>query len=215
MLGSWQLEMSLQITLAVVPVAVYFLILGLLNSQKHPQLLTGRIDFALLMASFSPLCAVPVLAWMGARPLTVVIVASAVAGTILLLAPRKQQAWVAYNVSIHEALRSVEWALRHAGIDFDRQGQRLVLDNGAVLRLSAFPLLRNVSLTVSGATESTRSALCRFEASLAHQMGGIDVVASPMAVSFVLISTAMIVAPLVLLADRMPEMVRIITDMMG
>ena len=40
------MDMSMRIVTVVMPVAVYFLILGLLNSRRHPQLLTGRRDFA-------------------------------------------------------------------------------------------------------------------------------------------------------------------------
>jgi hypothetical protein len=42
MAGIEQLGISLRIAMVVVPVALYFLILGLLNSRPCPQLLRGR-----------------------------------------------------------------------------------------------------------------------------------------------------------------------------
>ena len=62
---------SAEIATVVVPVAVYFLVLGLLNSRPHPQLLSGRLDFALLTAAISPLFAVPVLRYFGISLLSV------------------------------------------------------------------------------------------------------------------------------------------------
>jgi len=215
MLGTWQLELSLQIALAAVPVAVYFLVLGLLNSQPRPQLLSSRLDFILLMAAFSPLCIVPLLTWIGVNLLTVAVAVGAVAAVIMLLAPRKHQGWVIYNISLEKALRSAQRAMDVAGIAYARRGDVLQLDDGPEIRLSAFPLLRNVAMSVhdEGGGSEVRSVLQRFEAEVARRVGRIEVTPSPTAVTFVLISTAMIVTPLVLMAERMPEMVRIINDM--
>ena len=208
--------MSLQIALAAVPVAVYFLVLGLLNSQPRPQLLSSRLDFILLMTAFSPLCIVPLLTWIGVNLLTIALAVGGVVAVICLLAPRKHQGWVIYNISLEKALRSAQRAMDVAGIAYSRQGNVLHLPGGQEIRLSAFPLLRNVAIAVQSHNKpggEVRSALQRFEAEVARRVGRIEVTPSPMAVSFVLISTAMIVTPLVLMADRMPEMVRIISDM--
>ncbi|MGB2822184.1 MAG: hypothetical protein WBF17_14465, partial [Phycisphaerae bacterium] len=59
------LGVSLRIATVVVPVALYFLVLGLLNSRPRPQLLRGRRDFALLIVALSPLFVLPVLHWAG------------------------------------------------------------------------------------------------------------------------------------------------------
>jgi hypothetical protein len=81
------------------------------------------------------------------------------------------------------------------------------------LRISTFTLLRNVSITVEGYDKRHRPLLERFEREFARLIGSVDAHPSPMAVSFVLVSTAMIVAPLALMSNRMPEMVRLITDL--
>jgi hypothetical protein len=213
MLSTWQLALSLQIALVAVPVAVYFLVLGLLNSQNRPQVLSGRLDFALLIAAFSPLCVVPLLNCVGASVLTVLAALAVVAGLIAVLAPRPHETWVLYNISKERVLRCVERALDASGIACVRQGDRITLQDGPVISMASFPLLRNVSIHVSGGKQRL-GELRRFEAELARSVGRIEVAPSPMAVSFVLISTAMIVAPLILMADRVPEMVRILTDLM-
>lgn len=215
MLGYWQLELSLQIALVAMPVAVYFLILGLLNSQNRPQILSGRLDFSLLVAAFSPLCIVPLLNWVGTNLFTVSASAVAIVSLISLLAPRAHQAWVVYNTGKDNVLRSVQHALDAAGIPCHRQGDRFVLQMGLRVSLASFPLLRNVSIHVDGTAKPHQAVLQRFEAELARRIRNIEVAPSPMGVSFVLIATVMIVAPLTLMADRVPEMVRILTDMVG
>ena len=75
------------------------------------------------------------------------------------------------------------------------------------------PAFRNVSVSADRVQKRHRAELRRFEAELGGRLRRVQVEASPMAVSFVLVATAMIVAPLSLMADRMPEMVRLLTDM--
>lgn len=41
MIGSEQLSLSVQAAVVLTPVAVYFLLLGLLNSQPRPQLISA------------------------------------------------------------------------------------------------------------------------------------------------------------------------------
>ena len=53
MLGLEQYGLPLQVAAVVIPAAVYFLLLGLLNSQRTPQLLRSRTDFILLILAFS------------------------------------------------------------------------------------------------------------------------------------------------------------------
>jgi len=175
--------------------------------------LSGRLDFALLIAAFSPLCLVPLLNFVGASVLTVLAALAIVAGLIAVLAPRPHETWVLYNISKERVLRSMERALDASGISCSRQGEQITLTAGPVIRIASFPLLRNVSIHVTGGGKEQLGALRRFEAELARGVSRIEVAPSPMAVSFVLVSTAMIVAPLILVADRVPEMVRILTDL--
>ncbi|MEI7838116.1 MAG: hypothetical protein WCK05_17070, partial [Planctomycetota bacterium] len=67
-----QTALFLRLVTILIPLGVYFLLLGVLNSRRHPQLLSGRRDFTLLLAAFSPMLLLPVLsalavpAWGGA-----------------------------------------------------------------------------------------------------------------------------------------------------
>jgi hypothetical protein len=214
MLGTCKLEFYLQIGLVAVPVALYFLVLGLLNSQRRPQMLSGRLDFALLMAALAPMGVVPLLNWIGVNIFTLAGAIVAVACAVVALAPRGRASWVIYNIDRARALRCLERALDAAQLSFQRAGDRLELAGGACINFSTFPLLRNVTIHIhSGRLD--RNTLQRLESELAGRISRLEVIASPMAVSFVLVSTAMIVAPLTLLANRVPELVRLLTDLMG
>jgi len=213
MLGSWQLKLSLQIATVAIPVALYFLILGLLNSQRKPQILSERLDLSLLLAAFSPLYLTPLLRWIGAPPVGVFITVAIMIGGIALAAPGAKRGWVVYNISTKKLLQSLSRSLRRANLPFERRGDEFLLEMGPRIRISPFPLLRNVSIAIEGVDEAHRPAVQRFEAELRRGLGQVEVTASPMAASFVLIATAMIVVPLVFMAGRMPEMVRLLTDM--
>jgi asparagine N-glycosylation enzyme membrane subunit Stt3 len=182
-----ELSVSLRIATVVVPVALYFLILGLLNSRRRPQLLRGRRDFALLIVALSPLFVLPVLHWSGGS-------------------------WVIYNVTPSQAVRAVGDALRAAGLDSSgRDGAFDLTGRAATVQVSPFPLLRNVSIRMTG---TDRRASGRFEAALARQLGGISAETTPMAMALLLVAAAMLVAPLAMVAPRAGEIVRILTGML-
>ena len=210
MVGIEQVGFSLRFATVVVPVAVYFLFLGLLNSRRHPQLLTGRRDFILLVAALSPLGILPVLHYVGAS-LAAGAAAVALAGILLLLAPRGAT-WVIYNLPPDEARDLVVAVLGSLGLDAFAvpDGFRLA-DGGGNVQISGFPLLRNVSIRLHGVRKQLAG---RFEAALCEALSAVRVETTPMAVSMLLIATAMMLVPLALVAPRVPEIVRILTDLL-
>jgi len=210
-LGSEYLGPSLRIATVVVPVAIYFLVLGLLNSRQHPQLLSGRRDFALMIASLCPLFMVPALEFAGCSPLALAAVAAVLGGAIAVLAPRGAN-WVIYNLPSSQAKTAVAQTLQAMGLEFSRcEGGFDLARQGAFVHLSGFSLLRNVSIRLGGGGEDLAR---RFEAELSRTLSGLSAETSPMAVALLLVATAMLVAPLTLVAHRVPEIVRILTDLL-
>jgi hypothetical protein len=203
------LGLSVQIVTVVVPVAVYFLILGLLNSRRRPQLLTGRQDFALLIVALSPLVILPAMDFLRANPLA--IAAGAVAAAAILLAP-PGGTWVIYNLHAALAREVVADALKAMGMDFVVEGGGFRLPGRDIrVELNSFSLLRNVSIRLrGGSSELSRS----FHEALSRRLAEISVPAHVMGVSLLLVATAMLAAPLVLLAGDVPEIVRVISDLL-
>jgi len=211
MIGTGELVLSLRITTVVVPVALYFLILGLLNSRRRPQLLRARRDFLLLVAALGPVFVMPALHWaQGSWAALAGAGGLLVAGLAAMAPPRAS--WVIYNISLPEASRAAAKALRAAGLGFvEAEGTfRLTHETGQV-RLSAFPLLHNVSVRMAGAPVA---AARRFETALAEQVDDVPAETTPMAMALLLVATAMLIAPLALAAPRAGQIVRILTGML-
>jgi len=204
-----QLALSMRLATVVVPVAVYFLILGVLNSRPRPQLLSGRHDFALLLGALSPLLILPAASFFGIGA-TAIIVVAAIAAAWTLSRTRTTR-WVIYNIQIEQARSAVADALRSMGFDGAAVNGGFSLPGKAFVEIGAFPLLRNVSVRMHGGDKALAG---RFAGELWRALSAMEAPTSPMAVSLLLVATAMMVAPLALAAQRVPELVRILTDLM-
>lgn len=210
MLASVDLGTSLRIATVVVPVAVYFLILGVLNSRRHPQMLSGRLDFALMAAALAPVFVLPAVDYVGASLPAVLGVVLALTAVVLVLAPRRGN-WVVYNLPSADAREAVTAALRRMGVGFRDEGADIRVGEGDELTIRSFSLLRNVSIRLrSDSAERIRN----FERALGRTVHALEAQASPTGVSFLLAATALLVAPLSLVAHRVPEIVRILTDLL-
>ena len=208
--GSEHFGIPLRTASVVVPVALYFLVLGLLNSRKRPQVLTGRVDFALLILALSPLFLIPILNCVGPSPLALVISAAALIAAILILAPRGRT-WVIYNIPAQDCADIVARALGRCGIESTPCPQGMLLPaHNATVRLSRFNFLRNVTVRLEGGSDQFAAD---FANAIAGGMGRVSAVTSPMAMGLLLVATGMLVAPLALVANHVPEMVRLITDL--
>jgi len=211
MLGSEQLTVGVRIAVAVVPVGMYFLILGLLNSRRRPQLLTGRRDFVLLIAALGPLFILPVLVCFAAPPGPVLLGVALLCAAIWALAPRGRT-WVLYNIPQAEASRSVERALTAMELEFrSRENGFDLVGRDAAIEVCCFSLLRNVSIRLRGGGDCLAR---RFERELSRAVSDVRVETGPMVVAMLLVSAAMLVVPLTLVAHRAGEIVRLLTDLL-
>jgi hypothetical protein len=209
MLAAPTFSAPIEIAAVVAPVALYFLVLGLLNSREHPQLLSGRLDFAILTIAISPLFLLPLWYWLGfsvhfALAAAVIVVAGAA-----VLAPRGSS-WVVYNVHAAQARAAVASALRRMGLEARDVADGFDLGTARV-QVGAFPPLRNATIRLHGAD---RRLARRFEAALWEVLRSCQVQTSPMAVSLLLVAATMLVAPLAMMAHRVPEIVRLLSDLL-
>lgn len=210
-LGMEPVETALRVVTTIAPVAMYFFLLGLLNTRRHPQLLTGRQDSALLTLALCPLLIAPVVHWLGGGPRTALACGAMLAGGVWLLSSRGKT-WVVYNLSASAVRRIARKILRAMGVETIVSGTRLRRDTGeSLLEISHFPFPRNVTLRPFGEKETFWR---EFEARLSHQLQQIETEPQPMAVTLLLLATAMIVAPLALMVHHAPEIVRLLNDLM-
>lgn len=210
MLGLENLAMSLRVTVVVLPVAFYFLILGLLNSRRHPQLLPAKRDFALLVGAFCPLFVLPLAEHLARWPIVGLVAAGALVACIMALAPRGPS-WVIYNLRPELTQRAISRALDRLSLTFQVYGGVFYVQNGqAIIQVRAFPLLNNVSVRLKPAS---RKLAARFERALGQTLATEPAQTSPATAALLLVATAMMVVPVTLVAGRAGEIVRIITDL--
>jgi len=203
------MSFGVRITAVVVPVAVYFLVLGLLNSRRHPQLLSGRQDFSLLMSALGPIFVLLVVNYTGVSLWSVLGSTAAVAAAVALLAPRRR-CWVIYNMPSDEAVDMITKVLRTAGLDPRRIGAGLRIRDDAFIEVGGFGFLRNVSVRLHGGDEDLAG---RIGTGLSKHLKSVSAETSPAATAMLLVATAMLVLPLTFAAQHVPEMVRILTDL--
>jgi hypothetical protein len=198
----------MEVAAVVAPVAIYFLVIGLLNSRGRPQLLSGRLDFAILALALAPLVLLPLVSWLGCSAWTVLAAAGALCAGAAVLAPRGRN-WVIYNVQAAEARSAVARALRQLGLEYGDEGGTFTFA-GARVQVSAFAPLRNATIRLMGGDKQLASG---FQAALGEVLRRYEAETSPMAVSLLLVATSMLAAPLVLTAHRVPEIVRLLSDL--
>jgi len=211
LLSTVQPGLSLQMAAVVVPVSLYFLVLGLLNTRRRPQLLRARRDFAMLIVALGPLLACPLISWVSHSPAAVAVVAAGVIAALLGLRPPRAS-WVVYNITPAEAIDAVTRSLERSGLSFGRdEGEQIFRLPAGSVELSSFPLLRNVSIRMTGCDDR---AVGLFEQALAGRIELLSAQTTPMAMAMLLVATAMLVAPLVMVAPKAVEIVRILTGML-
>lgn len=192
----------------VMAVAVYFLILGLLNSRKAPQLLTGPEDSLLLIGSVCLLGVPALVSRLGvAGMLMAACLAAAVAiARIILSRPRT---WVIYNLRAAAADALVGDTLSSMGRSFIRDSRQFLLPDGSRIEVSCFALLRSVSIRLRGGDDQLRR---QFGIQLAKTTATRSVETSQGAMALLLVAMAMLIAPLTLAVQRAGEIVRLISD---
>jgi hypothetical protein len=212
MLGSEQLATALRFGTVVVPLAMYFFVLGYLNTRSRPQCLTGRQDSALLVITLSPLALLPLVQFLGGGLLGLAVAAGLLGGAIWLLAP-KTSSWVIYNLSPSQGrdlLLTICRQIDPAAELADHHTLRLP-GRKATLDLSVFPVLRNLTVRLDAGDQTIAAEL---DSRLAARLGTIQTEPVPMAVTLLLLATAMLVAPLAVIAPHSQEIVRILTDLL-
>ena len=196
-----QVIVVLKVVLLVAPPAMYFVVLGLLNSQPTPRLVDARRDFLVLTAALGPvlLAAVPGVVRSGYGWLLVPAFA-AVALVMRTLMPSVDGGWVIYNLSgrrarvlLERCFRELAWAYR----DGDRDGVLEVPGRGLSIRLSPLPVLRNVTchlaFTADAARAQTTAAL---RARLTEALNRQQQLPSLAGSSLLLVGVGMMILPL-------------------
>ncbi len=118
--------LTLKVIVTIAPIAVYFLTLGVVNSQASPRLVSGRWDFIVLTGTFLPALFWPLAslkASIGWQAVLVLILLGVLALRAMLPHPWKH--WVIYNADTRRAVESVRRALDGLGWAYTQETETL------------------------------------------------------------------------------------------
>lgn len=200
----------LRLVLTLGPLAVYFLGLGLVNSQARPCVVRSRPDFVVLTIAFVPVVVAPVvmlieqgLLWLAAGAIVVLIT------LFFAMLPGRREGWVIYNVSPDQCRRLLERACRRLGWTATGTDDELrVTSAGLIIHSSAVPWLRNATVRIEGATdepgEHRRDLLIQ---ALCREADGEAMLPSPAGASMVVIGATLLGVPMWYLFHHMDAVV--------
>jgi hypothetical protein len=190
----------LKVILALGPLSLYFLGLGLVSSQARPCLVSARTDFTLLATAFIPAITFPVLLLIehGQHQIVTGVVVGLLALFFALL-PRRDSSWVVYNCSPAQGRRLLQQAARHLGWRVHRHGDGPLEIEPIGLRITqtALPWLRSVTLHVEGPTSiEARVARRTLMAALSEELRHEAMLPSATGASLVLIGAGLLGLPM-------------------
>ncbi|NIL96214.1 MAG: hypothetical protein GTO53_02670 [Planctomycetales bacterium] len=175
---------ALRTFIALGPLAVYLLLMGLVNVSRRPLLTTGSRDFYALgiavagmmivgpLELFMPDGASRPIAWM----LLLALYWMCLTLLILMIRPRL----VIYNVTGEQLRQALAAALARFRLEHRWAGDSLFLPElGVQLNLEGFPAMRNVSLVATAAKQSYRGWL-KLERALVTELRSLTVQPQPL-----------------------------------
>jgi hypothetical protein len=185
-----------RLCIALGPLAVYLLLMGLLNLARRPFLTTAPRDIAALGVALAGLILIGPIELFFTRHLAVPfidhmwlfwsLVGSLYLSTLTLVILMARPRISLHNISLEEARRAVADAAQTVDPQACWTGNSLVLPSlGVELALDEFQPLRSVALVSIGRHQSYRGWKL-LEAALASSLRGREVPPNPAGVSFVL-----------------------------
>jgi len=203
----------LRLTVALVPLAAYLLLLGLVNLRRRPLRTSGGSDLAALGVALSGL------AFVGPLELFRPEAATAEFGNfiwaimlafywlwVLLVVLVARPRLVVYNVSAEELHPVLAEAASRLDPESRWAGSSLALPNlGVQLHLESFELMRNVSLVSSGSRQNL-DGWRELARELAATLKPVRVKPNPRGIGFLLVAVVLLTACLASLVNHPQEL---------
>jgi hypothetical protein len=210
-----QVILVLKLALNIAPPALYFVILGLVNSQSRPHLISSRNDWLGLMVVFFPILLFPVL-WLAAggyywaAVLTILLAGAGVYASL----PKTGSGWVIYNCSRFQILKAMLTSLEECGLGYEIDSSDVIRLPGAgiELRVSGFPLLKNTTISIYG--EADPEIIQRLEVCLEARLNNVECVMNPSGPAMLIAGTSMLILPLLMMVRHMDAFVRVVSDLL-
>ena len=208
-----------RLAIALVPVAAYVLLLGIMNARRRPFLTSGGSDFTALGVALSGLMFVGPLELFRPAAATrefgnyIWLVLLLFYGLWLLLVVLvSRPRLVVYNISLEELRPVLADAAGRLDPDARWAGNHLTLPGlGVHLHLDSFDMMRNVSLVSSGSRQNI-DGWRRLARDLKRSLASIRVKSNPRAIGLLAVSLALLAASVTYMLSRPEELVQAMNE---
>ncbi len=211
-----QVILVLKLALNIAPPALYFVILGLINSQSRPHLFSSRNDWLTLMIVFCPVLLYPAV-WLatGGFYLAGMIAVVLAGAAIYCSLPKSYTGWVIYNCSRTFVRRSLLAALAESGVEFEEISYQSIFVPQYKIEfyLSGFSLLRNTTISIS-APESKAGLIREIENKLYRYLDSVESAINPSGPAMLIAGTTMLILPLLMMVRHIDAFVRVVSDLL-
>ncbi len=212
-----QVILILKMGLNIAPPAIYFLILGLVNSHSRPHIVSSRSDWLGLTCVFFPVVLYPVIILANRGyylPACACILLFAL--IVYLSLPRVDAGWVVYNISIDRAKTLIVQTLQDEGIAYQCDDNRTIRlpANSISMKLSSFALLKNVTISVEAGENYDIETLMLIEANLKNSLESVEVSSNLSGPALLITGTLMLILPLFMMVRNIDAFVRVVSDLL-
>ncbi len=175
--------------IALGPVAVYLLLLGMVHRSRRPLLTTGSRDFYLLGLAVSGLMVIGPLELMmpggASSPLAWLLLLALYSMCLTLLILVVPPRLVIYNITAAQLRQALAAVITRLNLEHRWAGDSLALPGlGVQLNVARFPAMRNVALVATAAAQSHRGWM-KLERALATELRSLTVAPQPLAYALI------------------------------
>lgn len=214
---SYQVVDVLMLVGNILPVAVYFLVLGLINSHAHPYLISSRSDFLALTSVMLPVLLWPVPDFVRGRmygPLIAGLLLAAVVFYYML--PARDAGFVVYNISRSRCLKLLRQAIQSLGLSGRWQDNVWTSEDAAItIEMREFSLLHNVALHVDVEGDDARSLVHGIEVQLGQRLQSVSQLPSTMGAGLVVVGVMLLILPMWMVGRHIDDIVDAMTHIFG
>jgi hypothetical protein len=213
--GSLQAVDVLMLVGNVAPIALYFLVLGLVNSHSRPCLITARSDFIALTSALLPVLLWPLPALAGGYLWWMLAGGFLVTGTLFfLLLPGADSGFVIYNISEARAERLLAESLGRLGLAGHWEGAAWRSACGRMtVHLRKFGLLRNVTVAIEGSPPPAFAGELAGE--LERRLRGVAQLPSSMGACLVMVGVGLLILPMWMVGRHIQDLVDAMSHLLG
>lgn len=201
----------------IVPIALYFLILGLVNSHSRPCLITSRSDFLTLTCVLLPVLLWPVPEFVRGRmygPLAGLLLLAIVIFYYML--PKRNAGFVIYNISRRRCADLLDQALTRLHLTGRMNDDVWLADDGSLrIELREFSLLRNVAIHFEPTDAECELLVPVIGHEIDRRLSTISQLPTNMSAGMVLAGVTLLILPMWMVSRHVDDLVDAMLHLFG